>query len=1426
MHTPHIADDMSQQLSALRQQLLQTGETEEVAAVLLPRMIELLFTPPAWATPDRAVTMSPSSHTMESLALHSKASARFLEILQQQKPPPSASLVTALLRAAAAILVGSDSAVSHIWLDMLLEAVDTVPVEIVQSEILPVAVRQSQASNNTWARITACHLFGKVCLRLDPLELQSEVIPGLVALCQDVAWEVRSAACEQLAHAASCFRSSPLLLSTLCELGADESEAVLVSVIGATASSLRTLTPDTLVSAVTPLVMRLAREAAKEGSPVLIALATHYGDLCHGLKGYMSPEERRWLVDMFQNMVRMGLQRIGDTMFKHLNIMMMNDENMVRWTQQVRSLAAASLPAVSQFLLSEDRRDVLLGIVRDLVFDPHPPVRCSLASGLHKVAVVLGVENCGLLKYDFTRLLCDQNLDVLRALMPSVRPILLFMKEGGIFSPDDMGINNVAACTETLQALLTCEATVAATLDWRLYVDVISQYEVLPQCMPSDIIYDAVISLLQQRILSVRQLPSRCALSRAILKLLRFNERPEHRDDIRNRLVENLMKNKNSYHRMCYLRLCDIAMEIFSAAYFKTWFFSHVISLSEDSVATLRQVAARMLPSMKTLCKLPEDKNLLEMLDSSVNRLLEDSDREVQTVAKSVHSKLKEIEVVKATDEVDLIEKQRVEEEIAVEQKEPPESWLQSASLLSGMINNGRTRDLQPLLKMSVTMPVATQTISTINDLLLATQDLTLTQSRSNQFAHPASSAQTDSGSTGSSRVLQGQDFVIDAGIHLSGKQTTHIPSPRRGHSQQGRHQNRRSWAGSSSPKSRGQTDNSAPLQGTSDIDLLDTGQSDNGRVVACEGAAGGANYQQNPLLQNVKPTGIARGVIHNTVNKDRSGASKVPMGKPGRASSSLLGSPVIMRSNRGRGNRDTAHRNSVAAIPVRTENVQPSGRQGEEDGKASVVRRRSGQFSGGKTAAGGRGTQYTLKRNSAIEMHLGNSRDREHFTGRRSATFEGIPTYQSPKSVIQAHRTSSKTVAKDKDKFVGSSIPSSNITVQKENDETQNAGSNIKVSAQETRDSSEKEMMPAGKLDTNKKLFSRVNICGKAVANVVDNKHENYVEEGLSLVINESKVQFDETKLRNVTDQTKKNTAGESNETVIISGCSTEKGDGEKAVHNNIITGKVEARSARQARNNDCSQINYISALDKQGSKNKMGSNNSIHKGSSEQKAMNYLHLREASGSPENPGDYGNAVSKGVIKSKILSDNQLEDLGGRQQTMCNTIDQIPFNATGKTPVKEEFLDELGGNFSPVVRREPETAVAKNDRRDISTEKNGETVKQISRRSFNLDNYAALRPSPQDMHLLVNSSPTFERQTVSTVGPAQRRISSNRHSFGAVLATPVPPRRHSSLDRLGGPRSDLHEEGLGSPRSGSCRSSPTSGLPASKLPILRRQHPP
>lgn len=1426
MPRPPCADDMSQQLSVLKQQLLQAGETEEVTAVILPRMIESLFTPPAWPTPNPTVTMAPSTHTMESIVLHSKASARFLEILQQQKPPPSACLVAALLRAAGAILIGSDVTVSHIWLDMLLEAIDIVPIESVQAEILPVAVRQSQASNNKWARISACHLFGKVCLRLDPLELQSEVIPGLVALCQDVAWEVRSAACDQLAHATSCFRSSPLLLSTLCELGADESEAVLVSVIGTTASSLHSLTPDTLKSAITPLVMRLAHEGAKEGSPVLTALATHFAGLCHGLKGYMSPEERRWMVDMFQNMVRMGLQRIGDTMFKDLNIMMVNDENMVRWTQQVRSLAAASLPTVSQFLLSEERRDLLLGIVRDLVFDPHPPVRCSLASGLHKVAIVLGVEHCGLLKYDFTRLLCDQNLDVLRALMPNVAPILLFMKDGKIFSPDDMGINNVASCTETLKALLTCEATVGGTLDWRLYVNVIAQYEVLPQCMPSDIIYDVVVSLLQQRILSVRQLPSRCAISRAILKLLRFNERPKHRDDIRNWLVENLMKNKNSYHRMCYLRLCQTAMEIFSAAYFKTWFFNHIISLSEDSVATVRQVAVKLLPSMKKLCKLPEDKNLMDVLDLAINRLLEDSDREVRCVAKSVHSKLKEIEVVKAADDVDLMEKQRLDEETAVEQKEPPESWLQSESLLSGMLNNGKIRDLQPLLKMSVTMPVPSQTINTINDLLQATQDITLTQSMTDGCTNSTSSAQADSGSTGSSQVLQGQDFVIDAGIHLSGKQMTQIPSLCRGQNQQCRQQNRRSWAGSFTPKSRGQTEENSSLQGTSDIDLLDTGQGDSGQIISSQGAAGGANSQQSLLLQNVKPTGIARGVIPTVANKDRIGHSKVPVGKSGRPSSSLLGSPVIMRSNRGRGNRDIAHRNSVAAIPVRTEILHPSGRQSEEDVKAAVLRRRSGQFSVAKTTGGSRGTQYTLKRNSAIEMRLENSRDHEHFTGRRSATFEGIPTYHSTKSVTHSQRSSPKMVAKDKQKSVNSSVLSSNITAQsKEKDGTKNDEHIVKATLHETRYSCEKEL-PTVKLNTDKKLFTAVSICGNEVPSFVGNKHESNVEENVSSVVNESKILCDETKVCNVTDKTEKDTAGESNETAIISGCFMEKGDGEKVVHNSIIPGKVEMRNVRQTRSSDGSQISYITTLGKQASKNKMGSNNCINKGTSESKPVSCLQLREASRSPENQTDYGNGVNERVMNSENLPVSQLEDLSGRQQIMHNTIDEITFNTDRKMPMKEEFLNELGANLSHILKRESETAISKNDRSDISIKKHGKTAKQISRRSFNLDNCATLRPSSQDMNVFLNSSPLCERQTCLTVGSNQRRISSNRHSIGAVLATPMPPRRHSSLDRLGGPRSDLHEEGLEPPRSGSCRSSPTSGLPASKLPIPRRHHPP
>ena len=78
-------------------------------------------------------------------------------------------------------------------------------------------------------------------------------------------------------------------------------------------------------------------------------------------------------------------------------------------------------------------------------------------------------------------------------------------------------------------------------------------------------------------------------------------------------------------------------MELFSRRFFKDYFFEAVLELAHDPVPNVRLRLCPLLPRLKAHIKLPSDRNLLQMLESCVRRLLlNEEDRDVNATLKKV----------------------------------------------------------------------------------------------------------------------------------------------------------------------------------------------------------------------------------------------------------------------------------------------------------------------------------------------------------------------------------------------------------------------------------------------------------------------------------------------------------------------------------------------------------------------------------------------------------------------------------------------------------------------------------------------------------------------------------------------------------------------------------------------------------------------
>ena len=120
----------------------------------------------------------------------------------------------------------------------------------------------------------------------------------------------------------------------------------------------------------------------------------------------------------------------------------------------------------------------------------------------------------------------------------------------------------------------------------------------------------------------------------------------EHRTHVMCRIKVELAHGKSCHTRMLFLRLCDMAISLFSRNYFKQYFFSEFLCLSQDSVANIRLKLCSMLPKLKSLLYLPSDRKLLMHLEETVKELLiREQDRDVRNALQQTIEELDRTEM-------------------------------------------------------------------------------------------------------------------------------------------------------------------------------------------------------------------------------------------------------------------------------------------------------------------------------------------------------------------------------------------------------------------------------------------------------------------------------------------------------------------------------------------------------------------------------------------------------------------------------------------------------------------------------------------------------------------------------------------------------------------------------------------------------------
>ena len=81
---------------------------------------------------------------------------------------------------------------------------------------------------------------------------------------------------------------------------------------------------------------------------------------------------------------------------------------------------------------------------------------------------------------------------------------------------------------------------------------------------------------------------------------------------------------------MLYLKMCEMAVCLFSKLYFKQSLLSELLTLSQDAVPNIRLKVVSLLPQLKSLLVLPADSaHLLHLEDTIKELLVVETDRDV-----------------------------------------------------------------------------------------------------------------------------------------------------------------------------------------------------------------------------------------------------------------------------------------------------------------------------------------------------------------------------------------------------------------------------------------------------------------------------------------------------------------------------------------------------------------------------------------------------------------------------------------------------------------------------------------------------------------------------------------------------------------------------------------------------------------------------
>ncbi|KAG1681989.1 Serine/threonine-protein phosphatase 4 regulatory subunit 4 [Nymphon striatum] len=568
------------------------------------------------------------------------SSSSFINVLEKELTPQHDTFTHNFLQSILSSLDSRDPVVANAWLETLLDVIDLLPKEVIKRDVLNVVISKGQLSQPVSSRLSCCKMLGKICTKFEAYLIKKEILPLVQSLCQDTDYEVRACMCRQLdivSRGMGFDAAKVSILPELVELSNDEQVHVRLAGIETVVNLLNFLDDETCSQIIVPLVKNFCQNSLSNEDATLPVIALNLGKLCHSLSVNLTFENKQWFTEYFQQLTQLGLSSGSNPVkdAEHIEVNPMPDLVPLLDTQEkfreCRQNCAYNFPAMVLFTSPQLFFSDMYKMFSNLCSDPHEAVRQTIACGFHEIAKLLG-PTIEIIYDELVILLRDNSIEVLKGLIPHLPETLeVFAKESSLVlehkSPNDI-----------ISALIDCETTISKTSNWRLHANFLDKMSCLTRCLSNEVIYANFVPLFIKKLHLARAIPCRISTARTLLTYLKTNRCQEQRDNICTTLVNELCHGRSCRSRSLFIDCCFLVLEMFSKLFFKKYFFKDLLCLASDKVVNIRLRLCSILPQVKSVIKLPSDRELLQLLESSIRELMvNEVDRDVSAAIETMH---------------------------------------------------------------------------------------------------------------------------------------------------------------------------------------------------------------------------------------------------------------------------------------------------------------------------------------------------------------------------------------------------------------------------------------------------------------------------------------------------------------------------------------------------------------------------------------------------------------------------------------------------------------------------------------------------------------------------------------------------------------------------------------------------------------------